>query len=50
MKIPTIHGYIDHRILINFTADPKAVEKIIPSPFRPKVYNVEHGWKSEVSK
>ncbi|MFH6958160.1 DUF2071 domain-containing protein [Flavobacterium aquidurense] len=38
MKIPTIHGYIDRRILINFTADPKSVEKIIPFPFRPKLY------------
>lgn len=38
MKIPKIHGYIDRRILINFTADPKAVEKIIPFPFRPKIY------------
>jgi hypothetical protein len=38
MKIPTIHGYIDRRILINFTADPKAVEKIVPFPFRPKIY------------
>lgn len=38
MKIPTIHGYIDRRILINFTADPKSVEKIIPLPFRPKIY------------
>jgi Uncharacterized conserved protein (COG2071) len=38
MKIPTIHGYIDRRILINLTADPKVVEKIIPTPFRPKIY------------
>lgn len=38
MKIPTIHGYIERRILINFTADPSAVEKIIPFPFRPKIY------------
>lgn len=38
MKIPTIHGYIDRRILINFRVDPKAVEKIIPFPFRPKIY------------
>ena len=38
MRIPTIHGYIDRRILINFTADPKSVEKIIPFPFRPKIY------------
>ena len=38
MKLPTIHGFIDRRILINFTADPKDVEKIIPVPFRPKIY------------
>lgn len=38
MKIPTIHGLIDRRILINFTVDPGIVSKIIPSPFRPKVY------------
>ena len=38
MKIPTIHGYIERRILINFTADPKSVAKIIPFPFRPKIY------------
>ena len=38
MKLPTIHGFIDRRILINFTADPKDVEKIIPELFRPKVY------------
>ena len=38
MKIPTLHGYIDRRILINFTADPEAVSKIIPYPFRPKIY------------
>ena len=39
MKIPTIHGLIDRRILINFTADPDVVKQIIPSPFRPKIYN-----------
>lgn len=38
MKIPIIHGYIDRRILINYTADPKDVEKIVPHPFRPKIY------------
>jgi hypothetical protein len=38
MILPTIHGYIDRRILINFTADPDIVGKIIPVPFRPKVY------------
>jgi len=38
MKTPTIHGYIERRILINFTADPKLVEKVVPFPFRPKIY------------
>jgi hypothetical protein len=38
MKIQKIKGLIDRRILINFTADPKIVEKIIPFPFRPKIY------------
>ncbi len=38
MKLPIIHGYIDRRILINFTADPDIVSKIIPKPFRPKIY------------
>jgi hypothetical protein len=33
-----MHGYIDRRILVNFTADPDDVRKIIPEPFRPKVY------------
>jgi hypothetical protein len=36
--LPAIHGYIDRRILVNFTADPYVVRKIIPEPFRPKVY------------
>jgi hypothetical protein len=38
MKIPTLQGLIDRRLLINFTVDPVVVEKIIPKPFRPKVY------------
>lgn len=38
MKIPIIYGYIDRRILINFIADPETVGKIIPSPFKPKIY------------
>lgn len=38
MLLPIIHGYIDRRILINFTANPDAVRKIIPPPFRPKIY------------
>src|SRR3954471_4682509 len=38
MIVPTIHGYIDRRILVNFTADPDVVNKIIPAPFKPKLY------------
>jgi uncharacterized protein YqjF (DUF2071 family) len=38
MKLPIIHGYIDRRILVNFIAEPDIVQKIIPAPFKPKVY------------
>jgi hypothetical protein len=38
MRLPTIHGYIDRRILVNFIADPEVVRKITPAPFRLKVY------------
>jgi hypothetical protein len=38
MKIPTIHGNIERRILINYTADPEVVQELLPFPFRPKIY------------
>lgn len=38
MRIPTIKGIIDRRILINFIADPEVVQKIISKPFSPKIY------------
>lgn len=38
MKIPVIHGLIERRILVNFTADPTVVAAILPPPFRPKLY------------
>ncbi|MES2691685.1 MAG: DUF2071 domain-containing protein [Bacteroidota bacterium] len=38
MKIPVIHGFIDRRILINFTVDPLIAKRIVPDPFFPKVY------------
>ncbi|PZR27092.1 MAG: hypothetical protein DI535_11800 [Citrobacter freundii] len=38
MKIPAIKGIIDRRVLINFTVDPEIIEKIVPHPFKPKVY------------
>jgi hypothetical protein len=38
VRIPTIQGIIDRRILVNFTAEPDVIQKIIPQPFSPKVY------------
>jgi hypothetical protein len=38
MKIPPLHGLIERRILLNFTADPADVERLLPAPFRPKLY------------
>ena len=37
MKIPTIIGTIDRRILINYQADKEVIEKFLPTPFRPKL-------------
>ena len=39
MKIPTIRGIIDRRILINYAVDPDIVKQIVPAPFSPKVIN-----------
>ena len=38
MKLPVIHGYIDRRILVNFSVSPDAIRQILPAPFRPKIY------------
>ena len=37
MKIPTIVGTIDRRILINYQAEREVIEKFLPTPFRPKL-------------
>jgi uncharacterized protein YqjF (DUF2071 family) len=39
MKIPVITGIIKRRLLVNFRADPEAVQGILPQPFRPKLQN-----------
>jgi Uncharacterized conserved protein (COG2071) len=39
--IPTLHGVIDRRMLVNFRVQPEAVHKILPPPFRPKLVK---GW------
>src|SRR5690554_1565673 len=38
MKIPTIHGIIERRMLVNYIAEPNVVERILPKPFRPKLF------------
>jgi hypothetical protein len=38
MKFPTLRGLIDRRILVNFAADPEQVARILPAPFRPRLY------------
>ncbi|NLR77484.1 DUF2071 domain-containing protein [Chitinophaga eiseniae] len=38
MQLPVIHGYIDRRILINFTVAPHTLTPLLPAPFRPKLY------------
>ena len=35
MKIPTIEGTIDRRILINFSIDKEVLAKFLPKPFKP---------------
>jgi len=37
MRIPRLQGVIRRRLLVNFRADPKVVERQLPPPFRPKL-------------
>lgn len=37
MRLPIIEGLIRRRLLINFRADPAVVERLLPSPLRPKL-------------
>ena len=39
MRIPTIRGLIDRRVLINFRVDPEVLARVCPSPFRPQRVN-----------
>ncbi len=38
MRLPVIRGLIRRRILVNFRADPDAVQRLLPTPFRPKLH------------
>lgn len=37
MKIPTLEGIIDRRILINYRIDPEVAARALPAPFRPQI-------------
>jgi len=39
MKIPTITGIIDRRMLVNYTVDLDVLSAILPPPFTPKAFN-----------
>ncbi len=39
MKIPTLEGTIDRRILINFAVDKDVLANYLPKPFRPVLVN-----------
>ena len=36
MRIPTVRGVIDRRILVNYHVDPGVLARLLPAPFRPK--------------
>jgi len=38
MGIPVITGIIKRRLLVNFRAAPEVVQRLLPSPFRPKIH------------
>lgn len=38
MKIPTLHGIIRRRILVNYRVDPRVIQAQLPARFRPKLH------------
>lgn len=39
MRIPTIRGIIDRRVLVNFKVAPEVLARVCPPPFRPQIVN-----------
>ena len=39
MFLDTIHGIIDRRVLLNYRLDPAVLQRVLPPPFQPKLYN-----------
>src|ERR1039458_6530667 len=38
MRIPVIRGVIERRILVNYRVDPIVLARVLPEPFRPKLF------------
>jgi hypothetical protein len=38
MLVDMVHGTIARRVLLNFRIDPEALGRVLPAPFRPKLY------------
>lgn len=38
MWLDTIHGTIERRVLLNYRLDPAALQRVLPLPFRPKLF------------
>jgi hypothetical protein len=39
MRVPTVRGIIDRRILVNYRVAPAVLTGLVPPPFRPKLVN-----------
>jgi hypothetical protein len=39
MKLPTVHGVIARRLLVNFRVAPEIIQRQLPAPFRPKLHD-----------
>jgi hypothetical protein len=39
MRLPKVHGTIKRRLLVNFRVDPAVMQRQLPAPFRPKLYD-----------
>lgn len=41
MKLPTIRGVVQRRLLLNYRIDPQAIGDWLPEPFEPRLHR---GW------
>src|SRR5947199_8339016 len=39
MRLPILEGVIRRRVLVNYRVDPHLLERLLPSPFRPKLHD-----------